>query len=256
MTLVSPIVDLRSNFAPIRDQGSRPTCLAFAASDAHAALLEHDTELSCEYLYYHAQQIGGRDATTGATVPNILKALESEGQPVESDWPYIRKKPDQVMQDWRPPKKIGNLYKRNGQRCGQLSDDVVDYLDSRSSVISLIYLCDPFLAARQGQIIAASTTSKPNNTMRHAVVTVGYGTASMGRCFLIRNSWGEGWGDKGYAWIMEDLFAESLFDIAVLKDGAHVSGQQSPSLTPPAPGWKRRTKGVRPTPSRSVQRRH
>ena len=223
MTLVSPVVDLRSNFAPIRDQGSRPTCLAFAASDAHGALLAHDAELSCEYLYYHAQQIGGRDATTGATVPNILAALKSEGQPAESYWPYIQKKPDQVMQDWQPPKELGDLYKSNGERCGQLSDDVVHYLDAGSSVISLIFLCDPFFAARQGQIITASATSKPNVNMRHAVVTVGYGTASTGRCFLIRTSWGEGWGDKGYAWITEDLFATSLFEIAVLKGGTHVS---------------------------------
>lgn len=224
MTLVSPIVDLRSQYAPIRDQGSRPTCLAFAASDAHGALLEPDIELSCEYLYYHAQQIGGRDATTGATVPDVLAALKAKGQPVESDWPYIRKKPDQVMKAWQPPTNLSDLYLRNGQRCGQLSDDVVKYLDAGLSVISLIFLCDPFFAAQKGKVIEASRVSKPNINMRHAVVAVGHGNAQSGRCFLIRNSWGTGWGDDGYAWIAEDLFEASLFDIAILKDGSHVSG--------------------------------
>lgn len=227
MTLISTIVDLRGQFAPIRDQGIRPTCLAFAASDAHGALLDPKTELSCEYLYYHAQQIGGRDATTGATVPDVLAALKFEGQPVESDWPYIQKKPDQVMKAWNPPTMLGDLFMRNGLRCGQLSDDVVRYLDAGSSVISLIFLCEPFFTAQKGQIISASPTSKPNTQMRHAVVAVGYGTTNSSRCFLVRNSWGEGWGDDGYAWIEEDLFEASLFDIAVLKDGSHVSGNKT-----------------------------
>lgn len=227
MTLVIPTVDLRDQFAPIRDQGSRPTCLAFAASDAHGALLKPDTELSCEFLYFHAQKIGGRDATTGATVPDVLNALKTEGQPLEADWPYIQKRPDQVMNAWTPPTDLGDIYKRNGDRCGQLANDVVQYLEAGSPVISLIFLCDPFFGARRGKIIETSPTSPPNISMRHAVVAVGFGTASSGRCFLIRNSWGEGWGEDGYAWIAEDLFDASLFDIAVLKDGSHVSANKA-----------------------------
>lgn len=224
---ISPIIDLRCQYTPIRDQGSRPTCLAFAASDAHGALLEPNTELSCEYLYYHAQQIGGRDATIGATVPDVLKALRNEGQPVERDWPYIQKKSDQIINAWQPPTILRDLYMRNGQSCGHLSDQVAKHLDDGSSVISLIFLCDPFFAAQKGKIIEASPTSKPNINLRHAVVAVGYGNTHSGRCFLIRNSWGMGWGDDGYAWIMEDIFDASLFDIAILKDGSHVFGNQA-----------------------------
>ncbi len=218
MTMVAPIVDLRGRFVAVRDQGSRPTCLAFAASDAHGALLEPSTVLSCEYLYYHAQKIGGRDATTGATVADIFAALKNEGQPAESDWPYIQKKPALVMQNWQPPAAVGNIFRRNGKRCAQLVSDVISHLEDGSSLISLLFLCQPYFSAQKGQIITASPSSKPDPHIRHAVVTVGYGTSSSGRCFLVRNSWGVGWGDKGYAWIAEDLFSESLFDISVLKD--------------------------------------
>ena len=38
MSDITVSVDLRALFGPARDQGPRPTCLAFAASDAHAAL--------------------------------------------------------------------------------------------------------------------------------------------------------------------------------------------------------------------------
>ena len=44
-------VDLRGEFGPVRDQGSRPTCLAFAASDSHAGVRAGWRPLSCEFAF-------------------------------------------------------------------------------------------------------------------------------------------------------------------------------------------------------------
>lgn len=223
MTVVLPTVDLRSQFAPVRDQGNRPTCLAFATSDVHGAILSSESVLSCEYLYYYAQKIGGRDANSGATVPDILAALKREGQPLETEWPYLKNLSDQMMEDWKPPIEVGPVFRRGGESCGQLIDEVIRYLDAGTNVISLIFLCEPFFAAREGHIIEASEMWKPNVSLRHAVVACGYGMSQSGRCILIRNSWGEGWGEDGYAWIAEDLFEASLFEIVILKDLSYVS---------------------------------
>jgi hypothetical protein len=81
--------DLRLRFGPARDQGSRPTCLAFAASDTHAALRDPWTALSCEFAFYHAQRRAGRKPASGASLPYMLAALRDDGQPVETDWPYL-----------------------------------------------------------------------------------------------------------------------------------------------------------------------
>lgn len=69
-------------------QGSRPTCLAFAASDTHAALRGPWAPLSCEYLFYHAQRRTSRSPTQGALPTAILAALRENGQPEENRWPY------------------------------------------------------------------------------------------------------------------------------------------------------------------------
>lgn len=88
--------DLRAMFGPARDQGERPTCLAFAASDAHAALRQPWSPLSCEFAFYHAQRRAGRPPSSGASLRFMLTALKDDGQPAEGDWPYLDALPSKL----------------------------------------------------------------------------------------------------------------------------------------------------------------
>src|ERR1700724_2612499 len=92
------LCDLRSRFGSARDQDQRPTCLAFAASDAHAALRSPWAPLSAEYAFYHAQRRAARTPHVGATLPAMLDAVREDGQPVEAGWPYLVTVPT----DWKP----------------------------------------------------------------------------------------------------------------------------------------------------------
>lgn len=95
--------DLRGNFGPPRDQDPRPTCMAFAASDAHAGVRAGWRPLSVEWLYYHALKRDGGVPHNGATMEGMLAALRLDGQPEEEAWPYIA----ELFGDptpWVPPK--------------------------------------------------------------------------------------------------------------------------------------------------------
>ena len=85
--MIEVVRDLRSAFGPVRDQGDRPTCLAFAVSDAHAAIRSDWEPLSIEYLFYHAQRLGGRSAGQGCALQDALRVLRTDGQPHENGWP-------------------------------------------------------------------------------------------------------------------------------------------------------------------------
>lgn len=70
---------------------------------------------------------------------------------------------------------------------------------------------------------------------RHAMVVVGYQDSMDGGSFRVLNSWGPGWGDRGYIWIPYDVFAS--YSLCAIQ----VHGRKPPPLPPtPAPS---------PTPS-------
>ena len=94
--------DLRRQFGPARNQGSRPTCIAFAFSDGHAAARGEPEPLSAEHLYYHAvQRTAGRDPHDGVAMPTCIAALGADGQSAEAGWPYIDPLTD--LSSWTPP---------------------------------------------------------------------------------------------------------------------------------------------------------
>jgi hypothetical protein len=73
----------------------------------------------------------------------------------------------------------------------------------------------------------------------HAVALVGYRQSPTGTQFLIHNSWGTDWGDRGYAWIHESTLIRNLYDAFTLE----ASANKEPTASPPPvvrPGgfWK------------------
>lgn len=217
---ISAVVDLRSNFGPARDQGQRPTCLAFAASDVHAALRSPWVALSCEYAFYHAQQRGGRGPTVGATLPNMLAAIRDDGQPAEAVWPYLP--PSAVPAQWTPPAGKLELYRRAGEAGADYVDALIAELANGAPVIGLLRLSNSFYRVGADGVVDEAPGEKPDLNRRHAVVAVGYGQGSGQRVVLVRNSWGPRWGLQGYAWLTEKFLRGRLFRIAVLKEDLSV----------------------------------
>lgn len=209
--------DLRNLFGPARDQGARPTCLAFAASDAHAALRDAWEPLSCEFAFYHAQRRAKRSPAVGATLPAMLDALRHDGQPRESSWPYLASLPaDRAL--WRPPTDVGELFHRAGRTGKDTVEEIIAELDAGRPVLVLMYLSMSFFLAGSDGIVDPLPDEQPDSAQRHAVVAVGHGTWKGRRAVLMRNSWGEAWGQSGHAWLSEVFLRPRVFRLAVLME--------------------------------------
>ena len=215
--------DLRSLFGPARDQGIRPTCLAFAASDAHAALRSPWSPLSCEFAFYHAQRRAGRPPTSGASLGYMLTALKEDGQPIESDWPYLDILPAE-LDDYSPPTGV-TVYRRSGEPRGGGVDEIVRMLDCGQPALILMMLSDAFYMPNSEGMVAAPPGEGPDPLRRHAIVGVGHGSVEAERAILVRNSWGADWGQTGHAWLPESYLAPRLTRVALLKEEIHVPAQ-------------------------------
>lgn len=219
---VNILVDLRSLFGPIRDQGARPTCLAFAASDTHAALRAGWDPLSCEFAFYHAQKRTGRPPTKGAFLEDMLAALREEGQPVETGWPYLTHLPADLSL-YCPPTSVGKCYGRHGEQPTRGIDRICAALDDGSPVIVLSALTQSYFSPPSTGVIDHIDGDAIYPAPRHAMIAVGYGNASGARVVLVRNSWGPTWGQGGYCWLTEGFLSKHMFASAILRDECDVS---------------------------------
>lgn len=222
MTAVTVLKDLRAELGPARNQGRRPTCLAFAASDAHAALRSGWAPLSCEFIFYHAQRRAGRPPDKGATLSAVLTTLRQEGQPAEAGWPYLAATPPDVA-SWTPPAEVGPRFGRAGAPQAQAFNALVAELDANRPVILLLMLSRSFYMPAAEGVITPGAGEAPEPARRHAVVAVGHGTVGTERAILVRNSWGSGWGVAGHGWLTESFVEPRLFAAALLAEDVDVS---------------------------------
>ena len=213
---VTVLKDVRSMLGAARDQAPRPTCLAFAASDAHAALRDGWTELSPEWAYYHALKRDGLPPTGGTTLSAMRETLLSDGQPPETDWPYIAKDISTATK-WSPPTSTSALFHRKSDSCTASLASICDQLDQGRPMVVIMTVSSAFsFGWDEDFVIDADEPVSPKRA--HAVVAVGHGLRGSEKLLLIRNSWGTDWGDNGHAWIAERYLKPRLLQAALLTE--------------------------------------
>lgn len=227
------VVDLRPAMPTVRDQGQRPTCLAFAVTAAHeisrtvGASME---DLSAEALYWGCKRSDG-NWIGGTSFASASTAIGRWGQPLEVACPYEPLRPIGVAYAL-PGRAGGKGWYRSGlQHIGTMVSEVRTYLDEGVPVVLGLTLFDSFYHPDlAGRIIDPPVGARALG--RHAVLAVGYQAAEL----LIRNSWGTTWAVGGYAWITDSYLqnhagdawvidADAVVDVAKRRaKAAHIEG--------------------------------
>jgi C1A family cysteine protease len=204
-------VDLRGFWSGVRDQGGRSSCLACAASDAHAHSHKRDQPLSAEFLFFHAGQLmPGKTVAAGLTFSAVHKVLHKEGQPDEKAWPYASSQPD----PWTPPTMGPERWYGSLESTAADVATIIKTLGASRPVILGVRLTPDFLALR-----AAPYVIPPGGTGfgGHAILAIGLADhLKHGSLILTRNSWGSKWGDGGCGWLSVDYLTDKLIGYRVV----------------------------------------
>jgi C1A family cysteine protease len=197
-----PRVDMRAQNPPIYDQGQLGSCTA----QAIAALLEFDQAKQGQadvftpsrlFIYYNERVIEGTvNEDSGAMLRDGIKSVAKQGGPHEKLWPQVisrfRQKPvPAVYKDGTRHQAI--LYQRLRQTSDQLKGCLADGYPFAFG-FSVYESFESNAVAKTGEVPLPG----PNEGLvgGHAVVAVGYDEAQ--QRFILRNSWGTGWGMNGY----------------------------------------------------------
>ena len=219
-------VDLRKQFPPVYNQGQVNSCTANAIAGAMEfdALRQKMKEVytpSRLFVYYNERLIEGTEGKdVGGQIRDGIKSIANQGDCPEPHWPYkeemvIQKPPDECYSQARGFKAL------EYQRISHNLDHMRACLASGFPFVFGIKVFSSF----QGQAVADSgRLNMPRKGEKsvglHAVVACGYDDSQ--RRFIVRNSFGSGWGMKGYftipyAYLMDSKISHDFWTIRVVR---------------------------------------
>jgi len=220
--------DLRPQCPPVYDQGQLGSCTANAIGAAHAFAQSRQFKRnfmpSRLFIYFNERVIERTvDTDSGAMIRDGMKSVAKVGVCPETLWPYdiakFRDKPSAKCYT-EAEKNQAIVYRRAIQNLHQLQGA----LASGTPVVFGFSVYETF----EGSDVARTgTVPMPGRGEKllggHAVLAVGYDDKS--QQFIVRNSWGPGWGQSGYftmpyAYVTNPQLAQDFWTLDTVEEPA------------------------------------
>lgn len=221
------------NLPPVFNQSSLGSCTANAVANAHlyCQMKQPGGETitpSRLFIYYNARKVRGWEKIdSGSAIRDAVKQVNKLGTCSEEEWPYIierfNKKPGrdcyvkgkeyQALSYYRVPQILNEM-----KECLVLGFPIVLGITLYSSFESeYVY--------KTGDVLLPTYEDVPLGG--HAVLCVGY--KDEGEKFIMMNSWGTDWGNKGfftipYSYLLNKNLASDFWTIRFVEEGDEEKG--------------------------------
>ena len=221
-----PEIDLRPLCSAVENQGHVGSCTANAAVGA-VEYLKRDRltskflwfkrfkDLSRLFVYWNMRDLEGTvDEDCGGSIRDTIKALAADGVCYEKTWPYDQaawfKKPSEACFSEAAQYKIVSYYRVES------IDEALNALAQKLPIVFGAVLYESFNEAEKTAVVDIPAEGE-SVIGGHAMMIAGYHQKK--EEFIVRNSWGTGWGDKGYCYLPWAYcsFGERVDDFWVIK---------------------------------------
>jgi C1A family cysteine protease len=195
-------VDLRKKCPLVYDQGQLGSCTGNAIAGAIQferirQELKPNFAPSRLFIYYNERVIERTVATdSGAQIRDGIKTVVKQGACPESDWPYDIDK----FTDKPPAKAYADAAKHKVSSYSRLVPTANQLKGCLASGFPFVFGFTVYESFESQEVAKTGMVPMPAAKEKvlggHAVLGVGYDEAS--QRFIVRNSWGKGWGQAGY----------------------------------------------------------
>lgn len=229
----APSIDWREEgvVTPVKNQGSCGSCWAFSGTESIESALAIATgdllELSPQYYVScspNPDDCGGTGGCDGSTMELLFTFAETGGAVTEEAYPYEGVTGECEDKKLSPVANISG-YKQNGVNS---FDDVIASMQKQP--ISVTVAAEPWELYSSG-IFSPPAELDATWELDHGVQLVGYQIPDKKTegYYLVRNSWGESWGEGGYIRLemTTDEEANCGTDVAP-GDGVACEGEDDP----------------------------
>jgi C1A family cysteine protease len=199
-----PKVDLRPHMTYIENQEDTNSCVANAVAGAYEYLAKKHTDqeydVSRMFIYYNARDLGGIEGDEGSVIADAIEGLREYGACAEDTWPFdpghVNREPSEEAYD-----EASRFVVEDMQLVPVNLEAWKSCLAEGYPIVFGISLFESFDRQRKRGVVPMPTPKELARESHggHAMLCVGYSDAD--KVFIVRNSWGEDWGDKGYCYI-------------------------------------------------------
>jgi len=218
--------DFRPQCPPVYDQGQLGSCTANAIAGAiqFDRLKQQLAQVfvpSRLFIYYNERATEHTvDSDSGAQIRDGIKSVAKLGDCPETEWPYtiarFKTKPS--------PECYADALRYRVVSYQRLMPVLSQLKGCLASGYPFVFGFTVYESFESPQVARTGHASLPGSSERaiggHAVVGVGYQDAK--QWFIVRNSWGSGWGLKGYftlpyAYLTDENLASDFWTIRVVQ---------------------------------------
>lgn len=197
-------VDLRPEMGPVYNQGALGSCTAQAIAGAYRHCLRDQKAVEFDpsrlFIYFEERVLEGTVAEdSGAMIRDGFKVLAKKGVCPEPEWPY------DIRRFTTMPSEACYQHALDHQAIeyARVSQDPISIRSMLAGGLPIVFGFQVYKGfgevGKDGIVLMPSRGQ--TSLGGHAVLLVGYTWIKGGLYGIVRNSWGDDWGVKGYCYM-------------------------------------------------------